>query len=409
MPLKPGAMLTDRLRLERKLGEGGTGVVWVAENVGLGSRVAVKVLHGSLLRRPDAQKRFISEARAMAQIDSPYVVKVYDISVTPTGEPYMVMELLSGEDLSARMKRLGALGAPEVVQYVEQICSALDEAHARGIIHRDIKPANLMVVGTHRGNEIKVLDFGIAKNPTMEDLGLTQTSHFLGTPYYMSPEQMVSPKHIDQRADLWSVGVLAYQLLSNRLPFPGDSLVDVSISVDRGVFPDLTSVKPDAPPALDGFFRRALARDIQRRYQTASELARAMRSAVAAPAVMAPLAGDPDLPIRPTSLDDGFGGTVAIPQMPRPPADALGSTVFMDEASHAEYSGPTQAMHALPGQRPHPHPQLSPPPPPPRAPSPALAETITTPQQKSTLPIFVFALGVAVLVGVALTVVLVFL
>ena len=345
MRLEPGTVLNDKLRLERKLGEGATGVVWAAENVGLGSRVAVKVLTRSLLRQPSAAKRFIQEARLIAQIESDHVVKVYDIGVAPDGSPFMVMELLNGEDLSQRMKRLGPLPIADVVAYTEQICHALSVAHARGIVHRDIKPANLMLVATRSGNEIKMLDFGIAKNPAMEELGLTQTSHFLGTPHYMSPEQMENPKAVDHRTDLWSLAVVIYQLMTGKLPFPGNSLVDVSIAIDRAMFEPPSKIRHDAPSQLDGFFARAFQRDLNQRFQNAPELHARLRAAVPLRISHLPVAGDPDFAIKPTDISME-SSTVAMPEMP----DALGSTVLMDPDKHALQ--PTAAMMQLPASRP---------------------------------------------------------
>jgi serine/threonine protein kinase len=408
-----GVMLTDRLRLERKLGEGGVGAVWVAENIGLGTRVAVKVLHKWLLARPDAAKRFVQEARAMGQFENPHIVKVYDSLLSTDGRPIIVMELLQGEDLKHRLERLGHLPLGEVVDIVTQICTALTEVHARGIIHRDIKPANVLLVATHHGIHVKVMDFGVAKDPAMAELALTKTSHFLGTPFYMSPEQLESPKHLDHRADLWSVAVTAYELLTGTRPFPGDSLIDVSIAIDARDFKPASTQRSDIPRSLDAFFQRAFAHHLSARHSNAIEMAGAIHAAVPQPVQNLPVAGDPNFAIKPTALDapglDALGGTMAMEQF-----DELASTVVqdnktelmmpaIDEGLMATMADP--ALSSIPPSQVVPPSQMAPhsesyaPPPPP----PPLSETsIRTPMTQVRWPYYalivmaVFAIAAAI-------------
>jgi serine/threonine-protein kinase len=277
MELIPGAMLTDNLRLERELGHGAMGAVWIATNVALGSRVAVKVMkaHGS----EEYLRRFQREARGLAQIDSPHVVRIFDLGVKDH-EPFIVMELLEGEDLRERIERTGPLPLPEVSLVTRHLCRALAAAHERNIVHRDIKPANLFLTSAAGETFVKVLDFGVAKflGP---DLGMTSTGAFMGTPYYASPEQLVDPKKIDHRSDLWSVAVVAYAALTGQLPFVAETIGALSIAIHKGEYEPPCAVRPELPPAVDGWMRRALSLDPDHRFPDAMALSSALDEALA--------------------------------------------------------------------------------------------------------------------------------
>jgi serine/threonine-protein kinase len=273
-------MLTKKLRLEREIGHGAMGAVWVATNLALGSQAAVKVMKAC--ESAEQVRRFQSEARWLAQLHNPHVVRIFDLGVCEDGEPFIVMELLEGEDLRSRIERLGPMPLDEVALVMRQLCSALASAHERGIVHRDIKPANIFLTAGAHDFLVKVLDFGVAKflGP---DLGMTRTGALMGTPYYASPEQLIDPKGIDHRADLWSAAVVAYACVTAKLPFVAETLGALSIAIHEGDFEPPSVHRRELPPALDLWMTRALAREPDDRFATALELASTFDEAARAP------------------------------------------------------------------------------------------------------------------------------
>lgn len=322
--LGPGDLLSDNLKLERCLGSGGMGSVWTAKNLALESRVAVKLLHRLGPKEAERQRaRFEQEAKIVAKLDHPHIVKVFDFGMTADGDPFIVMELLSGEDLASRLKRLGRLPVASTVAIVEQAASALGRAHARGVIHRDIKPGNIFLVDVPNDPFVKIVDFGLAKLVTTS-ASLTRSGEILGTPFYMSPEQFLRPKDIDDRTDLWALGVVTYACLTGSLPFAGDTIAGVAMAVTEGRFASPSARDASLPPALDAFMQRALATDSKGRFQTAAELSSALRDAAesprphlstATPKPAAPAASAP-APIAPPALADTR-------PVERPPSAAL--------------------------------------------------------------------------------------
>ena len=274
-----GTLIGKSVRLVRLLGQGGMGSVWVAEHLGLHTQVAVKLISADVAESEEAVTRFQREATAAAQLKSPHVVQVFDHGVTDEGVPYIVMELLEGEDLGKRLERCGALPISEVVEIVAQVCKALARAHARGVIHRDIKPDNVFLVDSDGELLVKVLDFGIAKRTEDSGLGMTSTGTMMGTPYYMSPEQVMSSKAVDQRSDLWSVAVVAYHALTGALPFFAETLGALCVSINTAIHTAPTRQRADLPPALDDWFRKALARDPEHRFASAKELSQSFAQA----------------------------------------------------------------------------------------------------------------------------------
>jgi serine/threonine-protein kinase len=259
--------------LKRQLSQGGMGSIWVGEHRGLQIDVAVKFLAPELARNEEAGARFKREAAAAAQVKSPHVVSVFDHGVTDQALPFIVMELLEGEDLGRRIERLGPRPLSEVVRIVNQLASALAAAHSQGIIHRDIKPENVFLVETQGELFVKLLDFGIAKRVWDDALSVTSTGIMMGTPYFMSPEQVVSTKAADARSDMWSVGAVTYVALTARMPFQGETLGAVCYAIVAGEFVPVTQVRRDLPPALDAWFNCALHGDPARRFASVREMA----------------------------------------------------------------------------------------------------------------------------------------
>jgi serine/threonine-protein kinase len=277
----PGDILAGKYRIERMIGRGGMGAVYAAEHLLLNQRVAVKLLVGELVNSEEATHRFMNEARAAAKIQGDHVARVLDIAQLPSGAPYMVMEFLEGSDLSGLLKARGVLTVPEVVDYSLQALDALAQAHAAGIVHRDLKPANLFLAKRHDGSSVvKVLDFGISKNLTPmagTPQGMTQTRALLGSPEYMSPEQLRTPRGVDARTDIWSLGVILYELLTGRMPFTGEAMGELFMQIMEANPAPVRSHRADIPAALETIVMRCLSRDPAARYQTVAELAAALK------------------------------------------------------------------------------------------------------------------------------------
>jgi eukaryotic-like serine/threonine-protein kinase len=275
----PGVQLAGSVRLVEKLGEGGMGSVWTAQHLALHTLVAVKFLASHMAQDAAAAVRFQREAMAAARIKSPHVVQIFDHGMSPAFGPYIVMERLEGETLAAFVHRHGRLTPEYTAKIVTQLCRALSKAHAQGIVHRDIKPDNVFLIDADRDAFVKVLDFGIAKN-LQETLSVTSTGAMIGTPHYMSPEQMVSSKHVDLRADLWAVAVLAYHCVTGTVPFDGETFGAVAIAVTQAEFAPAHAKYGVGSPALDAWFARALARDVNARFASADELSDAFARAI---------------------------------------------------------------------------------------------------------------------------------
>jgi serine/threonine-protein kinase len=283
--LAPGDVFAGKYRLERQFAAGGMGFVWRAWNMQLDIPVAVKVMASAAAESPDFVARFELEAKAAAQIRSPNVVSIYEHGVHER-LPYMVMELLEGEDLSQRLKRDKRLSMVTTAHIVRDMCKALHRAHELGIVHRDIKPANVFLARDGDEEIVKVLDFGIAKRTLASDGNLTATGELMGTPSYMSPEHIRASKRVDHRADLWSASVIAFRALTGQLPFTGQ-ILDVVDCILTGSAPAPSSIAGDLSPAVDAFFARALARDIDHRFQSARELSDALGKLVGRESVVA--------------------------------------------------------------------------------------------------------------------------
>jgi serine/threonine-protein kinase len=286
--MTPGRQLTPTLRLVRPLARGSMGSVWVADHLALGTQVAIKFMAPAYAQEPEFVARFRREVTAVAELKSPHAAQMIDHGVTDEGAPYIAMELLEGETLGTRLRRLGTLPPGEVARVVTQAAKALGRAHHLGIVHRDIKPENLFLIDVEGEPFVKVLDFGVAKRLSHGDLGITSTEAVLGTPLYMSPEQLLSSKHVDHRADLWALSVVAYQALTGKLPFAGETLGALSMAVHLAKLTPPSALRPGLPAAIDAWATRALARDPAERFGSAKELADALELAAAGTPPSAP-------------------------------------------------------------------------------------------------------------------------
>ena len=276
-PFAPGSIIDEKYRVERELGIGGMGFVIQAFHMGLEERVAVKMLLPDALGDAEAVARFSREAKAAARIKSEHVARVLDVSTLENGTPYIVMEYLEGSDLEQIVEARGPLSIEDAVDYVLQSCEALAEAHARGIVHRDLKPGNLHLSNRADGSPlVKVLDFGISKVATRENDGsVTTTSALLGSPLYMSPEQMKATRDVDGRSDIWAMGVVLYELLTNRSPFTAPSMPQVCARVLE-TDPDPFPPEAEVPDALAAVVMRCLHKNADERFQDVGALAAAL-------------------------------------------------------------------------------------------------------------------------------------
>ncbi len=277
--VREGDVLAGKYRIERVLGQGGMGVVVAATHLQLDERVALKFLLPEALENGEAVARFAREARAAVKIKSEHVARVSDVGTLESGSPYMVMEYLQGQDLADWVRDRGPMNVPDAVEFVLQACEALAEAHALGIVHRDLKPANLFVTKRADGSPcIKVLDFGISKFtlPGASDLNMTRTQAIMGSPLYMSPEQMSSARGVDARTDLWAIGVILYEILSGHVPFEAETLPQLCGLILEGTPRSLRETRPDVPQAVEACILRCLAKDRAARFANAAEFAFAL-------------------------------------------------------------------------------------------------------------------------------------
>ena len=274
MSIKPGEILGGKYEVERLIGEGGMGLVVAARHLELGHHVAIKCLHASALGHEGAVARFEREARAAARLTSEHVARVIDVGRFENGSPYMVMEFLEGEDLFTMLRREGALSIADTVRFANHAADGLGEAHAAGIVHRDVKPSNLFAARRKKGGAVvKVLDFGIAK--TMNDAGdkgLTATQALLGSPQYMSPEQVRESRTLDARTDIWSLGVTMYECLTGRKPFDAPSMVDLCFAIVQQDPASIIAQRQDVPPRLESVIFKCLAKNPDDRYATMAAL-----------------------------------------------------------------------------------------------------------------------------------------
>jgi eukaryotic-like serine/threonine-protein kinase len=279
--VREGDILAGKYRIDKILGEGGMGVVVAAHHIHLDERVAIKFLLPAAMQNAEAVARFAREARAAVKIKSEHVARVTDVGTLETGAPYMIMEYLEGWDLSALVERTGQLPIDQAVEFILQACEAMADAHGIGIVHRDLKPANLFCIRQSDGMlSIKVLDFGISKmtgsGASGSDMGMTKTTAVLGSPLYMSPEQMQSARNVDARADIWAIGVILYELVTGRVPFDGESLPELCVTIMSKPPAPIASLRSDVPPGLEQVILKCLEKDRNNRYANVADLAVAL-------------------------------------------------------------------------------------------------------------------------------------
>jgi serine/threonine-protein kinase len=292
-PLQVGDIVADKYRVDEIIGQGAMGFVFAAEHTHLGHRVALKVLRAGALEHKESVERFLREGRIVARIQSEHVARVSDVGTLKSGVPYLVMEFLEGSDLSKILKQRGEpLALGDAVDFTLQICEALAHAHTLGVVHRDMKPANIYVTSRVDGTPLlKVLDFGISKSSTYGDGQdeLTMTAALMGTPRYMSPEQIHDSRLVDARTDIWALGTIIYEMLTLERCFQAPSVAFTCVKILQQEPTPLTELRPDLPPQIAEIVARCLRKEPTERWLHVGELAEAIApfGAPDAPAIAA--------------------------------------------------------------------------------------------------------------------------
>ena len=335
---QPGDIIAGRYRLERELGRGAMGMVWAAMHTTLGQRVAIKLIATDKAQSGEARQRFGLEAKAAARLRSRHVVQVYDDGETPDGTPYIVMEYLDGQTLEERLEAQRDMGLGEAVRIATHIGRALARAHAQGVVHRDLKSGNIFIAKTdddELGWVAKVLDFGVAK--VLNEPSATRTGTIVGTPLFMSPEQIRGASHVDHRADLYSLGMVFYNMVTGSHAFDGPSYSDVLVAICTQSLPDIRTVAPWLPVTLGAWFDKACARERDERFQSADEMIEALQQA----------AGPGSRLTRPSVPDEigGPSGTL-VGYVPPHAAATLLASEFSHPAPSIAHAPPTPHAEA---------------------------------------------------------------
>ncbi len=326
-----GETIDGKYRIVRLLGQGGMGAVFEGENLRIRRRVAIKLLHASISSQAESVARFEREAQAAARIGSDHICEVLDLGVLPDGTRYMVMEYLEGETLGAKIERMGRLGPEITVPIMAQVLEALGAAHAAGIIHRDLKPDNIFIVPSKAGlsNFVKVLDFGVSKFSPLagSEMSMTRTGAVVGTPYYMSPEQARGSSPVDQRTDIYAMGVLLYQATTGQVPFDAATFNELLFKIVLEAAPLPQQLVPDLDVEFSGMIQKAMAREPGARFQSCAEFKSAL---------LAWAAARPSLALLNT-------GRASIPRLslPSQPETTTLPAVRPDTPSWGSQNGPT--------------------------------------------------------------------
>ena len=271
-----GTVLAEKYEILQPLGKGGMGLVFEARHLGLRQRVAIKFLRPALMEEAECVGRFSREARAAARLGSAHVARIFDVDKTNRGVPYMVIEYLEGRDLAGELEARGTLPEDESVDWLLQACSGMAEAHAHGVIHRDLKPSNLFLTETGATRILKVLDFGVSKLLSDDDIHTTVVPMQVGTPLYMSPEQVMAISEVDPRSDIWSLGVILYRMISGSFPFNAASRAALQIAIATKPAVELLVVRPETPKELADAIMRALEKKPEDRFADVTEFANAI-------------------------------------------------------------------------------------------------------------------------------------
>jgi serine/threonine-protein kinase len=340
----PGDVLAGKYVVERLLGLGGMGAVLLARHVELDERVAIKMLLPSatpLSPTAEPVTRFIREARAAIKIRNEHVVRIFDVGRLSDGAPYIVMEYLEGSDLAHLVESSGPLPVDDAIEFVVQACEAIAAAHAMGIVHRDLKPANLFLARTGDGRPcIKVLDFGISKLSGAAHgpgAGLTSTTTIMGTPCFMSPEQLRSTRDVDARADIWSMGAIVHALLTGAPPYDGESNADVSAKIIRDLPTPVRELRPEVPAELEAIILKCLEKDPDARYPDVAELAKALATVTVRDSVKSSAA---------RVVRGSFANAPTMASVPPPPLVASGPTRTASAWGETGRSGKVEATRS---------------------------------------------------------------
>jgi serine/threonine-protein kinase len=361
----PGDVIGGKYRIVRVIGDGGMGTVYEAHHEVLETTVALKFLHAELAKRPGLGSRFLQEARVSARIRSVHVAHVTDVDQTADGSPYLVMELLHGEPLQQVMDRRGKLPVAQAVDFALQILAGLEAAHAIGVVHRDLKPDNVFIVPATGGPLLKLIDFGIAKLRASTEFqkGLTRAGVVMGTPEYMAPEQLFAAENVDHRADLYSLGVILFEMLAGRRPADGDDVEKIVAAVVSGNVRHLVTLEPDLAPGLLAIVERALRPDREARFATALEMRLALAPFAGALSQAAQLAASAAAYAHPSSYNlpsqavtgpaQAFQAEPPVPKTLPPDMDP-GTLVFRGNTQQGSDATVREALRAsaLPGHLP---------------------------------------------------------
>jgi serine/threonine protein kinase len=325
-PFHEGDVLLGKYRVEHVLGQGGMGVVVSVRHLELDELFAMKLMLPQAVVSTRGIGRFLREARAAARLKSEHVAKVFDVGRLKEDTPYIVMEYLHGSDLKALLQARGPLPVDEAVLYAEQVCEALAEAHGQGIIHRDLKPSNLFLIQRPNGKAcVKVIDFGISKMAAKDGADLTNSGAVVGSPLYMSPEQMMQSKDVDVRSDVWAMGVVLYELVTGRVPFEGEMFTQIVGRVLNHEPLPPSGVRPELPQWLDAIVMRCLRKKPEERFQSIGELSAALQARTAAAAG--------------AMTDPAFVDTVRALSGPSPSSAGEGASTTLAQSTWGQTSG----------------------------------------------------------------------